>query len=129
WRFTLLSSDQAAPTVTQFFPADDAADVVTTVGTLSLTFSEPVQKGSGTLRLRYVSNLDVVHEFEVESSDVTVAGNTAYLNDVPTLEPGVQYYVQNMSGGAFKDMANNDLAGWNNQTTWNFTTSENPDQT
>lgn len=118
WIFFTI--DTEAPTVSSFSPADDVNDVAKDVGQLTITFSEDIQKTTGSLFLRRYAGNAEVQEFDVTTSQITVSGNTATLNNVTTLTPHISYWVQNFFG-AFEDLAGNPLASWNDNETWDFT--------
>lgn len=124
WTFTTETVDNVAPTVTSFSPADDATEVAVDVGSLTMTLSEDVQSGgSGTIRIRRVSSNQVVQEFDIGTSEVTISGNTVTLNNVNTLLFDTRYWIQNWNNlNAIEDLAGNALVGWNTNDIWNFTT-------
>lgn len=125
-----ISEDNIAPTVVSFGPANNATNVPVNVGSLTISLSEPIDgtASSGTLRLRTVGSNTIVQEFVIGTSAVTILGSSLTLNGVTTLSFETNYWVQNFATNIV-DMAGNALLGWNDDATWNFTTSAEPDVT
>ena len=131
-KFTVNATtvDTAAPTVISngYSPADNATGVGTNTN-LTLTFNEAVQKGTGNIVIRTGASTDVT--IDVTGSQVSVggAGNTVVtINPTNDLSASTAYRVR-IDAGAIEDMANNDYAGINDDTTWNFETAAAPDNT
>ena len=128
WNFTTV--DTAAPTVTAYSPADNATGVAVGAN-LSLTFNEPVQKGTGNITIRRTSdNTDIT--IAVTSNQVTIGGTGANLNRIVTINPTADLdantaYHMRIPSGAITDRAAtpNNYAGISDATTWNFTTVDN----
>uniref|UniRef100_UPI0039BD16FD Ig-like domain-containing protein n=1 Tax=Limnohabitans sp. TaxID=1907725 RepID=UPI0039BD16FD len=113
----LSSGDTLAPTVTTFSPADNATGVA--VGSnIVLTFSEAVQKGTGSI---VISNGTDTRTIAVSDAQITVSGSTVTINPTADLQANSTYWVQ-LASGAIKDLAGNAYAGISNTTTLNFTT-------
>jgi endonuclease/exonuclease/phosphatase family metal-dependent hydrolase len=113
-------ADVTPPTATAFTPADDAINVFTGT-TLEVTFSEGIQKGTGNILLKKLSDNSTVQTIDVTTATVSVSGNAATITINPLLM-GTGYFVE-IAAGAFKDLANNNYAGIAGNTTWNFTAS------
>ena len=122
WNFTTASAgDTTAPAIATLSPADNATAVV--VGNnLQVTFNESVQKGTGNILIKQLSNDAIVETIAVTSGQVTVSGSTVTINPTNDLIAGTGYYVE-IATGAIEDTAGNDFAGITNSTTWNFTTA------
>ena len=112
--------DITPPTISSLLPADNATGVNTTF-TAIITFSEAIQKGTGIITLKKVSDNSVVQSFDVTMATVTVSGSAAYF-DVSGLAYNTDYYFE-IPSGSFNDLSNNAFGGTSGATAWNFTTS------
>jgi methionine-rich copper-binding protein CopC len=115
--------DVTAPTVSTLSPADDAT-AASISDNVTITFSEPVNKGTGTITIYKASDDSVVEAINVTSGQVTGTGTTAIsINPSIDLDIGESYYIQ-ISSTAFVDMSDNANAfsGISDLSTWNFTT-------
>ena len=117
--FGASGPDVTPPAISTLTPPDNSTGVAAS-STASITFNEPIQKGtSGTITVKDAAG-NTVQTIDVTTASVTVSGSTASFN--LSLSPATSYYIQ-ISAGAFKDLAGNDFAGISNNTTWNFTTN------
>jgi Ca2+-binding RTX toxin-like protein len=113
----LASTDTLAPTLTSSTPADNAAAVP--IGSnIVLSFSEPIQKGTGNI---VISNGTDIRSISVTSAQVTVSGSTVTINPSADLLANSLYSVQ-MSAGIIRDIAGNDYVGIAKTTDLNFST-------
>ena len=111
------SADTTAPRVLAFSPADEASAVAVSAD-ITLSFSETVQRGSGTLRLETASGT-LVESFDAATSTrLSISGATVSLNPSANLDNATGYRLS-LPGGAFTDLAGNAYAG---TTSYNFTT-------
>ena len=117
------ASDITPPTVSTYSPADNATNITNT-SNLVLTFNENIQKGTGNILVK--EGGVITQTIDVTSATVTVSGNTATINPAD-FSFGAAVNIE-IAAGAFKDLANNNYAGINNATTWNFSIV-NPDVT
>lgn len=120
--YTLRASvlDDVAPALQQRTPADDATQVA--VGAdLVLVFSEPVVRGSGSLRV-LDANGAVLRDIRADGAGVTIDGATVRVDPGANLPAGTALAVV-VDAGAFRDAAGNDFAGVAALTAWNFTTA------
>jgi endonuclease/exonuclease/phosphatase family metal-dependent hydrolase len=115
-------ADITPPLATNFNPADEATNVPTSTN-LSILFNEPIQKGTGNILLKKISDNSIIETIDVTNAAVTVTSSTATITINP-LAINTAYYVE-IAPTAFKDLANNDYAGIVNNSTWNFTTGSN----
>jgi photosystem II stability/assembly factor-like uncharacterized protein len=122
--FNLTYVDNIPPTLSSFTPAHTSIDIPNTAN-LTLTFSEAVQKGSGNILIRRVSNNAIDATIAITSNEVTVNNNLVTINPAQDLGLKILYNVE-IQAGAIRDLANNNYAGINNNTTWRFTTHEIP---
>jgi methionine-rich copper-binding protein CopC len=117
---TTGAADTVAPTVNALNPGDNS-----TTGNisqnLSITFGEPVVKGTGNIVIYLSADASVVATIPVTDPSVTVAGNVVTINPATDLLNTTAYFV-NIAAGAFEDAAGNDYVGITNATSWNFTT-------
>lgn len=119
WNFN--TNDLIAPTVSgAFAPADDAGGVSTT-SNLSLTFSETVTAGTGTITI-FNQDGSVFYTVNVPSAEVAVAGSVVTINPAIDLLEDAAYYIQ-ITPGTITDLSGNDYAGISTQTAWNFNTN------
>ncbi len=109
--------DKAAPTVSSYSPANEASNVALTT-TLTLTFNEKVQKGTGNITISDGTTNDVI---AVTSSQVTINGNTVTITPTANLAAAKTYHVL-VAAGAIRDLSGNSYAGISNNTTWAFQT-------
>lgn len=118
-----VKPDTTAPTSNTFSPTDNATDVAVTAN-LVVKFSEAIEKGTGNLVIKKVSDDSVVETIDVTSSNVTVNGSEITIDPTADLTQGTEYYVE-IADGAIKDVAGNNYTGISDNTTWNFTTKSN----
>jgi len=121
--FTTGTVDTTAPVVSVFSPADGSGNVA--VGSnITLTFSEAIQAGSGSIEIREGSATGAL----IESFDVATSGNLSFSGSTLTIDPSsnldlaTHYYVT-IGSGAVLDLAGNSYAG---TTDYDFTTGFAP---
>lgn len=116
--------DAVAPTIVSLMPADDATKVPVDTDFV-IEFSEPVNVGSGSIRMHFYSNNSSSQSIDVTSENVTIDGNTVTIDPPLNLMTGIDYWI-GISSGAFEDAAGNEFAGINsgNKDDWNFTTND-----
>jgi subtilisin family serine protease/methionine-rich copper-binding protein CopC len=109
--FTTVTSDIAAPTVTSFSPSDGSSDVAVSTN-ITVTLSETVKAGTGTIEIHAGSATGaLVESFDVTSSShLTFSGNTLTIDPVSDLSYGTHYYVT-FASGAVQDLAGNSYTG------------------
>ncbi|WP_052345243.1 S8 family serine peptidase [Planktothrix rubescens] len=117
----LASSDTTPPTASSFSPTDNATGVAVAAN-LVVNFSEAIQKGTGNLVIKKVSDNSVVETIAVTAANITVSGSQLTINPTNDLVQGTDYYVE-IANGAIKDIAGNNYAGITGNSTWNFTTA------
>ncbi len=104
WNFSTL--DVAGPVLTASTPADDAIAVAVDAN-LTLTFDEPIQRGSGNIVLRRLSDNSIVETFDAATSDrISIAGNLLTIDPTSDLADGTEYYVE-IDPGAIRDLSIN----------------------
>lgn len=106
---TGAAGDGTPPTVTTFNPSGGPNNA-TIAGNISVTFSEAVQRGSGTIQILN-ANDQVVESFDAATSDrISLSNNTMTIDPTNSLLNGRDYRVV-LSAEAVKDLAGNSLAG------------------
>jgi hypothetical protein len=70
---------------------------------LVINFSEAIQKGTGNLVIKKLSDNSVVETIAVTAANVTVSGSQLTINPTADLGSGTDYYVE-IANGAIKDM-------------------------
>ena len=122
WNFTTATAaDITPPTASSFTPADNAIGVAVGAN-LVVNFSEAIQKGTGNLVIKKLSDNSVVETIAATAANVTVSGTQLTINPTADLGQGTDYYVE-IANGAIKDIAGNNYAGITGNSTWNFTTA------
>ncbi|HEY0041670.1 MAG TPA: choice-of-anchor J domain-containing protein [Flavisolibacter sp.] len=119
---TTAGGDVTPPTVSSLFPSDNATGVAINA-TATINFSETVQKGTGNIYVRRISDNVAVQTIDVTSAAVTVSGTQVRFG--LTLANSTDYYIE-IDATAFSDIANNGFAGITGNSTWNFTTVAPP---
>ena len=117
---TVITADTTAPTASSFTPVDNATGVAVAAN-LVVNFSEAIQKGTGNIVIKKVSDNSVVETMPVTAANVTVSGTQLTINPTADLGQGTDYYVE-IVNGAIKDIAGNNYAGITGNSTWNFKT-------
>ncbi len=114
-----VDSDRSAPSVTFFSPADEVLGVTVDCD-IVLTFSEPIQKGTGTIAIHTGSETGpIVESYDVATStNLTVSGSILTINPTADLSNSTHVYVT-FSEGSVKDLSGNSYAG---TTLYDFTT-------
>jgi hypothetical protein len=107
------------PNLASLSPADNTSVVVS--GNLVATFDEPVQAGTGFIRLKRVSDNSTVESFNVSSSPrLTFSGSQLSINPTNSLSLGTAYYVT-LDATAVVDLSGKPFAGITTSGGWNFT--------
>ena len=111
-------SDTVAPTVTAFSPSDEATAVAIGAN-IVVTFSEAVQRGTGSIVLKTSAGVVVATYDAATSSNLSISGNALTINPTSDLAYNTGYKVE-FASGAVKDLAGNSYGG---TTSYNFSTS------
>tara|TARA_R110000751_G_scaffold307896_2_gene433992 strand:+ start:9515 stop:11785 length:2271 start_codon:yes stop_codon:yes gene_type:complete len=112
--------DAEPPTLLSTSPAVGAT-VVAVGSNITLTFSEDIQAGTGSITL-YKSGGTQVEVFDV-ASDVSISGATVTLDPTDDLLGETGYYIQ-VGAAAIEDLGGNAFAGIADATTFNFETED-----
>ncbi|SFV09289.1 Ig-like domain-containing protein [Pseudoduganella namucuonensis] len=110
-----------APAVTEFSPADELVGVPVDEN-IRLTFSEQIQRGSGSIVLKNAAGS------VVEKYDAATSKNISINGTVLTIDPGANFqygaaYTLELAPGSVKDLAGESYAGSSN---YNFATAQDP---
>ena len=113
--------DTIAPIVTSFSPNDGASSAALDSNVI-LTFSEAIQRGSGTIYLRTGSATGTVIEsyLVTNSANLSINGATLTINPTNNLANNTHYYVT-FASSAIKDLVGNSYAG---TTSYDFFTPD-----
>ena len=117
---TVAPLDTTPPTASSFSPGENATGVGVGAN-LVINFSEAIQKGTGNLVIKKLSDNSVVETIAVTADNVTVSGSQVTIDPAANLAAGTDYYVE-IPNGAIKDIAGNNYAGITGNSTWNFKT-------
>lgn len=107
------------PLLLSVSPADGASGVATT-SNIVLSFSEAIQRGTGTIEIRSGSATGTrLESFNVASSTrISLSGSTVTIDPVNTLAANSRYFVV-IPAGAFRNLAG---AGYTGTSSYDFTT-------
>lgn len=128
WNFTVASTDTTSPTIALLSPLDEATEVALSAN-LVATFSESIQKGTGNIVIKKISDNSTVETIDVTTALAIVSGNTLTIDPTASLDGATAYFVE-IDATAIKDLADtpNFFTGISGNSTWNFT-SLTPDTT
>ena len=113
--------DTTAPVVITFSPSDNATGVDIR-DNIVVTFSESVQRGSGSIALKTSAGITIATYDATNSSNLTISGSTVTVNPTADLSYSTDYKVE-FAEGSIKDLAENKYAGISD---YNFTTKSPP---
>ena len=116
--------DTTPPTASSFSPASGATGVSLS-SDIIVTFSEAIQRGSGSIVLKNAAGATIETFDAAASSRLSISGTTLTINPTNDLANGTNYTVT-FASGTVKDLAGNAYAG---ATTYNFTTAAATSQT
>lgn len=113
--------DTEAPTIVSLSPADDETEALPLDANLEIQFNEPIKVGTGNISIFLASDNSLLESVAVTSNQINISGTRAIINATNNLTAQTAYYVQ-VDAGTFTDNFDNNFAGINDNTTWNFTT-------
>jgi methionine-rich copper-binding protein CopC len=113
--------DSTPPTVSAVSPANQSTGAAVGAN-IVVTFSETIQRGSGTITLKDGAGTVVASYDAATSGNVSVSGNTLTINPSADLANGTSYTIT-LAAGSVKDAAGNALATTNS---YGFTTVAAP---
>ena len=111
------SIDMTPPTVLSTSPTGGALGVGV-ADNIVFTFSEPIQRGSGSILLKTAAGTTIATYDAATSTSLSISGITLTINPSADLGIFTGYQVE-IAAGAIKDLAGNNYAGESN---YNFTT-------
>ncbi|NER38424.1 MAG: ExeM/NucH family extracellular endonuclease [Oscillatoria sp. SIO1A7] len=116
-RFTPPALDATTP----FSPTDNATNIAVDAN-LSVKFDEAIQKGTGNLVIKKISDSSIVEIFDIATSgQISISGDSLTIDPSSNLDYSTAYYVE-IGSGAITDLAGNAYAGFSGNGTWNFST-------
>lgn len=111
------------PAVTSFSPINGATGVQPGAN-LVIGFSKTVTANTGSLLVRKTSDDSVIATIDVSGDLVSGEGTTSItVNPIEDFPEGTELYVT-IPNTAFRDASSNPFAGFENDTTWVFTTAD-----
>jgi subtilisin family serine protease len=113
--------DLTPPRAISFSPADGASGVAPGAD-IVISFSETVQRGSGTITLRQADGTVVETFSAAGSSRLTFSGTTLTVNPTSDLRFGTTYFLE-LPAGSVRDLAGN---GFEGRSDYDFTTRAQP---
>jgi Ca2+-binding RTX toxin-like protein len=113
-----LFADTTPPTISSFSPAAQAVNVMPN-SDIVLTFSEPVQKGSGLVTISTADGTPVASYDVSNSTNLTLSGSTLTINPSTDLNINTTYTVS-VGAGSIHDLAGNNYIG---TSSYSFTTA------
>jgi methionine-rich copper-binding protein CopC len=118
--YDFTTPDTLAPTVTTFSPSDGTTGVAV-ASNIVLTFSEAIQRGTGTIYLRSDSATGtIIESFDAATSNcLSISSTKLTINPTNNLANNTHYYLT-FGSGTTKDLAGNNYAG---TTSYDFTTA------
>lgn len=114
------NSDFQAPSIISLTP-QNASSGIAVDASLDITFNEEIQKGTGNITIKEVSNQSIHELIDVTSNKVVVSGTSSTITPSTSFNAGTEYFVE-IAAGAFKDLNNIDFEGLNGSDLWNFLT-------
>lgn len=111
----LATIDNTAPVVTNLNPANNTINIPIN-SDLTITFNEPVQKGTGVITVNYGT---VSKQINVTSAAVTINNNAVTINPPDDFPVSAIVHIL-IPTGAFTDLFGNPYAGITSNTIWNF---------
>ena len=117
---------EAAPVILSTSPGDNSTGVNISTN-LVANFSEPILRGTGTIRMKKSSDQTTVESFNVAvSAALSFSGQTLTINPTNELEYLTEYYLEIDDSAVIDTSGGNTFAGINSTTGWSFTTILDP---
>lgn len=123
WTFGTAAQDLTAPVVTLKSPPDNATGVSRATN-ITVTFDDPIVRGSGNITLKDLDNGTTTQVISVaDTARVIISGNLLTIDPPVALADGRNYAVQ-MAAGVVRNLSDVGFAGISStdETTWNFQT-------
>ncbi|MDN4165110.1 Ig-like domain-containing protein [Cytophagales bacterium LB-30] len=137
WAFTIQTREEAYEVYTDFSPARGAVEVPISVGTLQMTYNQPVVKsGSGAYRLKD-ANGNLIKEWASDAEEIVVNNEVVSITNVPELAYSTSYFVEHVgpysafggdiTWGSVYGLNSFRLLHWRQDASyWTFTTEAAP---
>ena len=113
----VTTQDTSSPNIVSFNPTDEATNVAVS-SNITVTFSETIVRGIGTIVLKTAAGVTVATYDAATSSNLSFDNSTLTINPTTDLAVGTGYTVE-FTPGSIKDLAGNWYAG---TYSYNFTT-------
>jgi hypothetical protein len=114
-----LIPDTTAPVITYLWPFDGSSDIDIDTN-LGITFSEAIQRGTGTIFLKTAAGTVIENYDAATSQNLSFSGATLTINPTANLSYGTEYVIE-IPGGSIKDSSGNLFTGTDS---YNLTTLE-----
>lgn len=121
YNFTTAAPPDTTPPTATFTPADESADIGI-ASNFVVTFSEAVQRGTGSIVLKTADGTVVATYDAATSSNLSISGATLTINPAVDLDYSSGYKLE-FAASAINDLAGNSYAG---TSSYNFTTAAAP---
>jgi Ca2+-binding RTX toxin-like protein len=112
-----MTVDTRAPTASEFSPVDEATGVAVGAN-IVVTFSEAIQRGTGSIVLKTSGGAVIATYNAADSANLVISGNTLTIDPSTDLATGIGYQLE-FAAGNLQDLAGNPYAG---TASYNFTT-------
>jgi methionine-rich copper-binding protein CopC len=122
WQFSTEAAPDVTPPVIQVLAPEDNSTEVLITSDLLVSFNENIQKGTGNILVKRVSDNVTIQTINVAGGNVTASGTTLSI-DPADLPAGTALYVT-IPATAVRDNSNNYFPGIASSSAWNFTTSK-----
>ncbi|MEP2611117.1 MAG: Ig-like domain-containing protein, partial [Cyclobacteriaceae bacterium] len=124
WNFA--TADETAPLMSAISPVDNSTEI-SNEANLVITFDEDVQKGTGVVSVKRMSDDFLLQSFNISESFATISTNTLTVDLPSPLPYDTEVYVE-FGTGVILDLAGNNFGGVA-KPDWSFTIEEAPDTT
>ncbi|MFY0594767.1 Ig-like domain-containing protein, partial [Roseivirga sp.] len=121
--WNLIPQIDQAPLITTLSPADGST--VNAGSTITATFNEVLNIGTGKVRIYRTSDGQLLHEVDISDQSVVVSGSSVSVELPLSLSLGVEIAVH-FAGSTLQDQGGNDITGVFTTNTWNLTPVVDP---
>lgn len=122
WSFTTQATETTAPQISAVSPTDNSTGLSIYNSYYYINFDEPVAYGDGEMRLVKTSTGEVLGKVSTSQGTYYTTGWNINF-DHSTLESFTDYHIE-IDEGTFVDVFGNLFYGFDDATTWNFTTRD-----
>lgn len=120
---TRPEGDTAAPTLASVLPANNSTNVAVN-SNLVLTFNEKIKVGTGVIGIykKASGTSSLVQSISItDTTQVSISDKVLTVNPTSNLLNGTLYFIK-LASGVIKDLSNNNYAGLNSDSAYDFTT-------